>query len=85
MSHLIRFIPSLVILFVGVFSLLDLYDNCGDPIRENEAYQMHCNFSQMLLKDQYQASQMPEHNLIHWTQGSFPMLTNTPSSSGVIM
>lgn len=63
----------------------DLYDKCGDPIRESEAYQMHCNFSQMLLKDQYQACQMPEHNLIHWTQGNFPMLTNTPSTSGVIM
>lgn len=78
-------IPDIHVQLWASAILKDLYDNCGDPIRENEAYQMHCNFSQMLLKDQYQASQMPEHNLIHWTQGSFPMLTNTPSSSGVIM
>nr|CAD7459928.1 unnamed protein product [Timema tahoe] len=61
--------------------LKDLYRLCADP-RENEAFQMHCNFSQMLLKDHFQASQMPEHNLIQWTEGSFPLLVDpTPSST----
>ncbi|GLV40509.1 Mau2 sister chromatid cohesion factor [Carabus blaptoides fortunei] len=79
-------IPDIHVQLWASAILKDLYDKCGDHIRESEAYQMHCNFSQMLLKDQYQASQMPEHNLIHWTQGNFPMLTaNTPSTSGVIM
>lgn len=67
------------------FFVVDLYEKCGDHMRENEAYQMHCNFSQILLKDQFQARQMPEHNLIQWTQGNFPMLTSTPSTSGMIM
>ncbi|XP_054286158.1 MAU2 chromatid cohesion factor homolog [Macrosteles quadrilineatus] len=62
--------------------LKDLYRMCGDPVRENEAYQMHCNFSQMLLKDHFQSSQMAEHNLIFWLEGSFPLLaTNPPSTS----
>ncbi|XP_046678426.1 MAU2 chromatid cohesion factor homolog [Homalodisca vitripennis] len=62
--------------------LKDLYRMCGDPARENEAYQMHCNFSQMLLKDHFQSSQMAEHNLIFWLEGSFPLLaTNPPSTS----
>lgn len=66
--------------------LKDLYRMCGDPVRENEAFQMHCNFSQMLLKDHFQASQMAEHNLIHWTEGSFPMLVgNPPSTSDTLL
>ncbi|KDR13808.1 MAU2 chromatid cohesion factor homolog isoform X2 [Zootermopsis nevadensis] len=66
--------------------LKDLYRMCGDPVRENEAFQMHCNFSQMLLKDHFQASQMPEHNLTNWTDGSFPMLVgNPPSTSDTLL
>ncbi|PNF35489.1 MAU2 chromatid cohesion factor-like protein [Cryptotermes secundus] len=66
--------------------LKDLYRMCGDPVRENEAFQMHCNFSQMLLKDHFQASQMAEHNLIQWTEGSFPMLVgNPPSTSDTLL
>ncbi|KAK6617232.1 hypothetical protein RUM43_005163 [Polyplax serrata] len=57
--------------------LKDLFRLCGDPGRENEAFQMHCNFSQMLLKDHFQSTQMSEHNLIHWTEGNFPMLLNS--------
>lgn len=66
--------------------LRDLYRTCGDPVRENEAYQMHCNFSQMLLKDHFQSSQMAEHNLIFWLDGSFPLLaTNPPSTSTTLI
>ncbi|XP_063921855.1 MAU2 chromatid cohesion factor homolog isoform X2 [Zophobas morio] len=65
--------------------LKDLYRMCSDPQSENEAYQRHVNFSQMLLNDHFQASQMSEHNLIMWTQGNFPTLTNSPSTSGVLM
>lgn len=66
--------------------LKDLYRLCGDPNRENEAFQRHLNFSQMLLQDHFQASQMQEHNLIHWTHGNFPVFTNnSPSTSGVLM
>ncbi|KAI4468593.1 hypothetical protein MML48_2g00000777 [Holotrichia oblita] len=66
--------------------LKDLYQLCGDPTRENEAYQRHLNFSHMLLKDHFQASHLPEHELIHWTQGTFPpSITNSPSTSGVIL
>ncbi|XP_046399087.1 MAU2 chromatid cohesion factor homolog [Ischnura elegans] len=66
--------------------LKDLYRLCGDAVRENDAYQMHCNFSQMLLKDHFQSSQMPEHNLIHWTEGNFPVpVGNPPSTSGALL
>ncbi|KAF5290602.1 hypothetical protein FQA39_LY14668 [Lamprigera yunnana] len=66
--------------------LKDLYRLCGDPNRENEAFQRHLNFSQMLLKDHFQASQMVEHNLIQWTEGSFPdIASNSPSTSSALM
>ncbi|KAL4708441.1 hypothetical protein ACJJTC_001157, partial [Scirpophaga incertulas] len=54
--------------------LKDLYRLAGDTERENEAYQMHCNFSQSLLKDHFQATQMPQHALVQWTSGSPPAL-----------
>jgi MAternally-affected-uncoordination protein len=57
--------------------LKDLYRLNCDPARENEAYSMHGNFSQMLLKDYFTASQLPEHNLIHWTDGDFPVILGT--------
>ncbi|KAK4885328.1 hypothetical protein RN001_001599 [Aquatica leii] len=66
--------------------LKDLYRLCGDPNRETEAFQRHLNFSQMLLKDHFQASQMLEHNLIQWTQGQFPSLpSNSPSTSSTLI
>ncbi|KAK5647588.1 hypothetical protein RI129_002480 [Pyrocoelia pectoralis] len=67
--------------------LKDLYRLCGDPNRENEAFQRHLNFSQMLLKDHFQASQMQEHNLIQWTSGPFPSLpsSTSPSTSGALL
>ncbi|KAB0804326.1 hypothetical protein PPYR_02687 [Photinus pyralis] len=66
--------------------LKDLYRLCGDPNRENEAFQRHLNFSQMLLKDHFQASQMQEHNLIQWTTGPFPSLpSDSPSTSGALL
>jgi MAternally affected uncoordination len=64
----------------------DLYRMCNEHARENDAYQMHCNFSQMLLKDHFQSSQMSEHSLINWTDGSFPVVVgNPPSTSGAIL
>lgn len=65
---------------------VDLFRMCGDPARESEAFQMHCNFSQMLLKDHFQSTQMSEHNLIHWTEGNFPMLvSSSPSTSSTLI
>lgn len=61
----------LLIIFKNV--LLDLYRMCNDPVRENEALQMHSNFSQTLLKDHFQSSEMPEHALISWSDGQFPI------------
>ncbi|XP_046745244.1 MAU2 chromatid cohesion factor homolog [Diprion similis] len=67
--------------------LKDLYRLCGDPNRESEAYQTHCNFSQMLLKDHFQSTQMGEHTLIQWTDGPIPPLPSNPppsTSQGVL-
>ncbi|XP_028164930.1 MAU2 chromatid cohesion factor homolog [Ostrinia furnacalis] len=61
--------------------LKDLYRLAGDTERENEAYQMHCNFSQALLKDHFQATQLPQHALVHWTSGAPPALPPPPSVS----
>ncbi|XP_063366972.1 MAU2 chromatid cohesion factor homolog [Cydia amplana] len=61
--------------------LKDLYRLAGDTERENEAYQMHCNFSQSLLKDHFQATQLPQHALVHWTQGPPPALPPPPNNS----
>lgn len=67
---------------------VDLYRLCGDPTRETEAFQRHLNFSQMLLKDHFQASQMPEHGLlIQWTHGPFPSFSadSSASTSGALI
>lgn len=61
--------------------LTDLYRICGDPNRESEAYQMHCTFSQTLLKDHFQSTQMGEHSLIQWTDGPVPALPINPPPS----
>lgn len=69
------------IINVSVFRLLaDLYRLAGDTERENEAYQMHCNFSQALLKDHFQATQMPQHALVQWTSGPPPALPPPPAA-----
>ncbi|XP_013781785.1 MAU2 chromatid cohesion factor homolog [Limulus polyphemus] len=60
--------------------LKDLYRLCGDRMREQEAVHTHSNFSQLLLKDHFQASQLAEHHLIQWVKGDPPALP-IPSSS----
>ncbi|XP_054710843.1 MAU2 chromatid cohesion factor homolog [Uloborus diversus] len=64
--------------------LKDLYRLCNDPLREQEAIQTHSNFSQLLLKDHFQASQLPEHSLIQWVEGDPPLMpvqSQTPATS----
>ena len=51
---------------------LDLYKATGDRVREQEGLQMHNNFHQTLMKDQFISNQLPEHNLICWTDGPLP-------------
>ncbi|XP_044735147.1 MAU2 chromatid cohesion factor homolog [Chrysoperla carnea] len=86
--HLASKIPDVHVQLWASAILKDLYRMSNDPNRENEAYQMHCNYSQMLLKDHFQSTQMPEHNLIHWTEGAIPNITGNnhpPSTSSTIM
>lgn len=45
-------------------SCLDLYHQCGDAANEAEGYRLHASFSQALLKDHFQSSQMSEHGVI---------------------
>ena len=61
---------------IGLFGhpVADLYRLGGDSARENEGHQMHKNFSSLLLRDHYRASQLTEHALIQWTDGPFPAL-----------
>ena len=44
--------------------LTDLYRLCGNQAGEAEGYRMHDSFSQSLLKDHFQSSQLAEHKLI---------------------
>lgn len=74
-------IPDVHVQLWATAILKDLYRLCGDPTRENDAYQMHCNFSQTLLKDHFQSTQMSEHALIQWTEGPVPALPNNPPPS----
>ena len=50
----------------------DLYRMQGDHAKEQEGAAMHATYSQTLLKDHFSATQMAEHQLINWTDGSFP-------------
>ena len=43
----------------------DLYRLSGDKVQEEEGYRLHTSFSQSLLKDHFQSSQLSEHGLIH--------------------
>ncbi|XP_065210046.1 MAU2 chromatid cohesion factor homolog [Planococcus citri] len=65
-------IPDIHVQLWASAILKDLYRMCNDPARENEAFQMHSNFSQVLLNDHFTSSKMPEHNLINWTEGNLP-------------
>ncbi|XP_066590231.1 MAU2 chromatid cohesion factor homolog isoform X2 [Prorops nasuta] len=74
-------IPDVHVQLWATAILKDLYRLCGEPNRESEAYQMHCTFSQTLLKDHFQSTQMSEHALIQWTDGPIPALPNNPPPS----
>ncbi|KAK0167876.1 hypothetical protein PV327_001731 [Microctonus hyperodae] len=71
-------IPDVHVQLWATAILRDLHNQNGDPSHENEAYLNHCNFSQILLKDHFQSTQMPEHALIQWTDGPMPVLLNNP-------
>ncbi|RWS16437.1 MAU2 chromatid cohesion factor-like protein [Dinothrombium tinctorium] len=58
-------IPDIHVQLWATALLKDLYRLLGDPVREQEAIQMHHQFSQHLLNDHYQATQLQEHNYIH--------------------
>ncbi|EZA56933.1 hypothetical protein DMN91_001333 [Ooceraea biroi] len=74
-------IPDVHVQLWATAILKDLYRICGDPTHESEAYQMHCTFSQTLLKDHFQSTQMGEHSLIQWTDGPVPALSTNPPPS----
>ncbi|KAK3601195.1 hypothetical protein CHS0354_004395 [Potamilus streckersoni] len=61
--------------------LKDLYRLSGDQANEAEGYRLHTSFSQSLLKDHIQSSQLSEHGLIQWTDGPCPFHLNTSSAS----
>ena len=48
-------------------AVADLYHALGNPQGEAESYRMHDSFSQMLLKDHFQSTQLTEHQLIQVT------------------
>ena len=52
---------------VCILDVTDLYHALGNPQGEAESYRMHDSFSQMLLKDHFQSTQLSEHRLIQVT------------------
>ncbi|XP_034942842.1 MAU2 chromatid cohesion factor homolog [Chelonus insularis] len=74
-------IPDVHVQLWATAILKDLYSKNGDHNHETEFYQMHLNFSQTLLKDHFQSTQMPEHTLIQWIQGPIPPISANPPPS----
>ena len=53
----------------------------GDRAREAEGTETHAAYSQTLLGDHFYASQLPEHNLILWTDGPLPAIASRPAAT----
>uniref|UniRef100_UPI00358E3B0C MAU2 chromatid cohesion factor homolog n=1 Tax=Myxine glutinosa TaxID=7769 RepID=UPI00358E3B0C len=70
-------IPDVSVQLWSSALLRDLNKACGNTMEAHEAAQMHQNFSQQLLRDHIEACSMPEHNLINWTEGQFPVQYQT--------
>ncbi|XP_040566701.1 MAU2 chromatid cohesion factor homolog isoform X2 [Lepeophtheirus salmonis] len=70
-------IPDLHVQLWASAILKDLNQLTGDHLREQEGLLMHNNYSQILLKDHFKATQLPEHNLVHWTDGPFPSFASS--------
>ncbi|KAK3867780.1 hypothetical protein Pcinc_026791 [Petrolisthes cinctipes] len=66
-------IPDLHLQLWSSAILKDLHRLFGDTSHEQESSQSHLNFSQTLLTDHVTASHLPEHQLINWTDGPFPL------------
>merc|ERR1719402_823190 len=71
-------IPDVHVQLWAAAILKDLYRMQGDSVREQEGTTMHTSYSQTLLKDHFQATQLAEHQLIHWTDGAFPASVAQP-------
>ncbi|KAG0712664.1 MAU2 chromatid cohesion factor [Chionoecetes opilio] len=69
-------IPDLHLQLWSSAILKDLYRQFGDSPHEQESSHNHYNFSQTLLTDHLAATQLPEHQLVMWTDGPFPPLVN---------
>ena len=78
--HLASKIPDVHVQLWASAVLKDLYRVSGDQQRENEGLQMYQNFSQMLLKDHLQSSQLPEHKLIDWVEAGVSITPSTTTS-----
>lgn len=65
--------------------LKDLYRLIGDSVNEAEGYRMHTSFSQSLLRDHFQSSQLSEHGLIQWTTGPCPFHLNTSVTGSSVL
>lgn len=53
-----------------------MYHVIGNPQGEAESYRLHDTFSQMLLKDHFQSTQLSEHRLIQ--VGDLVLMTGLP-------
>ncbi|XP_050721504.1 MAU2 chromatid cohesion factor homolog isoform X1 [Eriocheir sinensis] len=69
-------IPDLHLQLWSSAILKDLYRQFGDAPHEQESSHNHYNFSQTLLMDHLAATQLPEHQLITWTDGPFPSIVS---------
>lgn len=54
-----------------------MYHVIGNPQGEAESYRLHDTFSQMLLKDHFQSTQLSEHRLIQ-VGGGLVLMTDLP-------
>merc|ERR1712051_930228 len=77
-------IPDIHVQLWASSILKDLYRMQGDQARQTEGETLHSNFQQTLMKDQVLSLQLPEHNLIFWTDGPLPSSETLrgPTSTG---
>ena len=65
-------IPDIHVQLWGSAILRDLQKMLGNKQAETDALELHINFSQSLLNDQFKCSTLPEHSLLTWVTSEPP-------------
>jgi len=67
-------VPDLTVQVWSAAILKELYGLQGDPVKIKESQELLDKYQHMLQQDDFNATQQPEHKLIFWTEGEFPLV-----------